>query len=128
MYEHGEGVGVDLARARELNERACALGYQWGCHNVAHMILAGAIAEEYSHAGALARQGCDAGHMPSCTVLGLFAERGLGMPVDGPLAVSLWEHACMQGTIDAPADGESCRNLAILFRDGRFVRRDSARV
>ena len=67
LYEAGEGIPQNLARAAELYERACEGGELGGCTNLALMYQAGAgVAQDALRAASLYQRACDGGEMLGC--------------------------------------------------------------
>ena len=70
MYETGEGVPRDFARAAELYRRACEGGEPLGCTNLGLLYAAGAgVPQDTTRAGGFFRVACEGGEQLGCTWL-----------------------------------------------------------
>lgn len=71
MYETGQGVGRDPARAAELYQRACDGGQLSGCTDVALLYDTGSgVNRDRDRAVELYRRACDGGEPLACDLLG----------------------------------------------------------
>ena len=110
MYLAGCGVPADETRAAELFERACDLGENLACGELA---LGSAVSAKDS--AELLTAGCNAGHARACRSLGTLIDRGPDVPGDATVAVALWEQGCRHG------DAESCLLAGRAYEPGGVV-------
>lgn len=136
MYDKGEGGDVDLDKAKALFEKACKLEDSMGCVNLGRFWRDGRVRGDVNLARAaeLFDQACKAGEddgcqqlnptveetrkdcektAKSCTNWGYLTEYGIGTTASTTLAMKLYEKGC---TAKSPI---GCRNLAIIYRDGK---------
>ncbi len=122
MYELGSGVPKDLARARELDERACK-DVAGACGQLAGMLADGIGGEkDEARAVALYRKACEAGNQQACLGLGVMLQSGRGAPKDAVQAAALFKRAC------EASDADACANLGALHLVGDGVSKDEARA
>jgi TPR repeat protein len=143
MYQTGEGVTQDLARAVILYQQACEGGLMQGCVNLGIMTqqrecdsgllrvcvnlgfmyyTGEGVVQDLARAVGLYRQACDGGVVLGCNNLGAMYDAGEGVIQDLARAVSLYRQACDGGEM------QGCANLGVMYGDGRGVARDSARA
>lgn len=104
-WEDGKGGQVDLSKALFYYEQACRLGTDQACPAQAR----------------LARQACDNGSLPGCTMRAAMHDQGVGGQINPEQAAKLYDYACRKGY--AP----SCVGLGVLHMNGRGVERDPRR-
>jgi TPR repeat protein len=123
LFEQGNGVGEDGARATALFTRACDAGSPLGCANLGLLFEGGlGVAKDEAHAAALYTKACDAGNTSGCSFLAFLLGEGRGVAKDEARSMALFTKACDGG------DGRSCLNLGSLFERGRGVTKDEARA
>jgi TPR repeat protein len=117
MYEQGQHVDKDEARAKRLFSRACRGGNAAACVSLGKLCLAAGHRDE--EAAALTFElGCDAGEAEGCYQLGLLRyQRGEHAGVRGPLS-----RACRQGHASA------CEGLGAMYLHGHGVKPDLRRA
>jgi len=113
MYELGEGVPRDAARALVLYEKACADDNERSCVNLGAALSRGVGTTQDEHrAGLLLSKACDAGEMLGCAILGqALLERIPRGPTDFARGRSLLERAC------AARERAACADLGDLLSD-----------
>ncbi len=118
LYRDGRGVEVDLVRARELLEQACAEGDALSCVDAAELTLV--VSANASQAAELLSQACNRGAGGACLRV-LRAERATA-PVAIQRERSLLEQAC------AGDDAEGCSLLGDAFLEGLIAPQSSAKA
>jgi len=116
LYRDGKGVEVDVVRARELLEQACAEGDALSCVDAAELTLV--VSADTSQATELLSQACNRGAGGACLRV-LRAERAAA-PVSVERERSLLERAC------AGDDAEGCSLLGDAFLEGLIAPQSSA--
>ena len=123
LYDKGEGVGQDHARAAKLYEQACNGGDARGCMYLGLAYSEGeGVPQDHARAAQFYQQACDRGLVGACYNLGLAYSAGEGVPMDRTRAVELYQQACDGGA------AEGCTNLGYLYGEGYGVRKDSAQA
>lgn len=113
MFETGQGVTRDLARAAELYGQACQLGDMEACTILGSMYHSGqGVARDMARAVSLHEQACDGGELTGCEALGLLHETGAGVLQDFTRAATLYREACDAGLASA------CSRLGMIFQNG----------
>jgi uncharacterized protein len=127
-YGSGRGAPLDLARAKMLEERACAGGNPDGCFNIGFASLFGMIGIERDtvRAAKLLEATCAGGHSNACFQLGWNHEFGRTVPRDYKRAVVFYQQAC-DAAVDA-TDMIACHFLGSAYDQGRGVTEDAARA
>ena len=125
-YGSGHGAPLDLARAKMLEERACAGGNADGCFNVGYASLLGLIGFERDalRAAKLLESACVGGHSNACFQLGWNYEMGRTVARNYERAAVFYQQAC-----DAERDSMGmmgCHFLAAAYDKGRGVKEDAA--
>ena len=121
LYDKGEEVDQDHARAAELYEQACDGGDARGCMGLGLAYSEGeGVPQDHARAAQFYEIACDDGYTAGCYNLGLAYSAGEGVPMDRRRAVELYQQACDGGV----AGG--CTNLGYLYGQGYGVRKDSA--
>ncbi|MFN4099162.1 MAG: tetratricopeptide repeat protein [Pararhodobacter sp.] len=101
--ELGEGVPMDVARAKDLYETACSGGEPQGCSYLGEVYRSGlGVQPDIEEAVRLFTLGCAGDDSYACVTLGDILAGGRGVPVDRPRALAVLEHACWLG------DPEGC--------------------
>jgi TPR repeat protein len=102
MYENGQGVTQDYARAAQLYDQACQGGYMRGCSNLGVMHRDGqGVTQDYARAAQLYEQACQGGYMGGCLNLGAAYYNGEGVSRDVDRALTLMRRACEGGNAQA---------------------------
>ena len=125
-YGTGRGAPQDLARAKTLEERACAGGNADGCFNIGFASLFGMIGIERDtiRAAQLLEATCAGGHSNACFQLGWNYEFGRTVPRDYKRAAVFYQQAC-----DAARDANDmmgCHFLGSAYAEGRGITEDGA--
>jgi TPR repeat protein len=123
LYESGDGVDKDEARAAGLYEKACAAGEVLGCYNLGSLYQEGrGVRKDERHAADLYEKACDAGNPAACYKLGTLYREGVGVGLDESHAATLYEKACAGG------EPKGCIGLGLLYEDGLGVEQDGSRA
>ncbi|MBI5482398.1 MAG: sel1 repeat family protein [Deltaproteobacteria bacterium] len=123
LYERGNGVPKDLARAVQLYDRACAAGYGAGCNDLALLYEHGkGVPKNPARAAALYLDGCNLEHFPACANLAWLHQGGRGVPRGLGRAAELYELACDGGA------GRACNNLGWMYSAGGEFPADPTRA
>jgi TPR repeat protein len=123
LYDNGQGVPADHARAAELYGMACD-GEHWpGCYNLGVLYDNGkGVPADPARAAELYGMACDGEEWGGCSNLGVLYANGRGVPADPARAAELYGMACV---------GENllgCANLGFLYENGKGVPADPARA
>lgn len=111
----------DIARAMELDRKACDAGSWRGCQWLAKMYEDGInTAPDLARALALYKRACDGGYSPGCEAYATGLERGYGGKPDHAAALAQSQKVCVENV----ADG--CVRVGRAYRDGLDVKRDLA--
>ncbi|MEZ5994542.1 MAG: tetratricopeptide repeat protein [Hyphomonadaceae bacterium] len=122
-YEQGEGVSVDLARARSLTERAANEGHLRAMHDLGVFYARGeGGASDDEAALGWFRRAAEAGVTDSQFNVGVFYERGRGVAADNDEALYWFMLAAKSGD-----DGAAAR-VSELSADMAPLRVDRARA
>jgi len=98
MFETGQGMPRDLARAATLYGQACQLGDMEGCTILGSMYHVGeGVPRDNARSVSLHEQACEGGEFVACESLGLLYETGGGVLVDYDRAATLYLQACDGG-------------------------------
>ncbi|QDG52389.1 sel1 repeat family protein [Persicimonas caeni] len=112
LYENGESVAKDEAKAKELYEQACQSQDPdaMACNNLAVMYQQGrAVEVDQDKAAELYRRACELGSMLGCRNLARRYLEGEGVEKSPARAAALLEKACQLG------HPEACPQLTYLF-------------
>lgn len=120
LYESGEGVKQDLAKARKLYETACSLNEATGCNNLSTLLAQSAKRADRARVIPLLEKGCELGAGVACGNLGGRYLLGADVAVDLPAAARVYKTACDNGI------GIACNNLGNFLVQGRGVKKDVA--
>ncbi|MDH3207057.1 MAG: carboxypeptidase regulatory-like domain-containing protein, partial [Gemmatimonadota bacterium] len=113
MFETGQGMPRDLARASALYGQACDLGDMEGCTILASMYGSGqGVERDMARAVSLHERACDGEEFTGCENLGLLYETGAGVLVDYPHSADLYGTACDGGLASA------CNRLGMMLQNG----------
>ncbi len=129
MYDSGQGVPKNQAKATQLYQKACDGGVQAACAKLRPTPKAGKAAQtgvrkSPAHGRAspaappppspadLAQQSCDAGQIADCTRLAAMYRKGEGVTKDDARAAVLLGYAC------AGKDAGACFDLALMHWHG----------
>lgn len=83
LYEEGEGVARDDAKAAQLYDKACYLGSASACNNLSIQYRQGrGVKKDVKKANDLAKKACDAGKPQGCTFIGKAYYGGEGVKKD----------------------------------------------
>lgn len=152
LYQNGQGVKQNGAKALELHSKACESGYNFGCFNAAGMYYSGiaGVKRDFAKARSYAKKGCELDEAGTCNALGNMYAIGDGVAKDEAKALDLFEKACsldlgvgcanagglyyskqQYGKARKMAEkgceldsGEACGGLASLYIEGKGVRQD----
>jgi hypothetical protein len=107
-----------------LQERACTLGEEHGCHAAGYWYASGyvGVARNASLATGYFGQGCDLGHADSCRDYATRLADGRGVKADPARAAALLAERCLDG------DGASCETYGDWMAVGRGVKADHDRA
>lgn len=123
LYEFGDSVKQNQARAAALYERACGGGVVRACGKLAGMFVNGVgVRQDFMRAVHFYRLACDGGIPQYCGELGYMHYSGEGVTRDYYRASALFERACNDG------DPYGCSGLAAMYQNGVGVARDTARA
>jgi uncharacterized protein len=116
-YLEGRGAEKNRARAVELFEKACALGFPPSCEQLGTMELAGRHALRKARAADYFKRACDRSWPAGCERLGslLWANHH---SEDDVAAAAAWEQACAAGL------PKSCQHLADALARGKRITPD----
>ena len=83
LYEEGEGVARDDAKAAQLYDKACYIGSASACNNLSIQYRQGrGVKKDVKKANDLAKKACDAGKPQGCTFIGKAYYGGEGVKKD----------------------------------------------
>lgn len=120
LYETGDGVGEDLAAARQWYTKASAGGLLDAAYNLAVLTLTGAGGPpNVPRAIKLLRSAAQKGHIPSAFTLGEIYESGSFIPRNIADALGWYKKAAVESS------GANLR-LAQLYSEGKDVAKDDA--
>jgi len=107
MYDIGEGVVQDWAKAVVLYQKACDAGNEWGCNNLGTMYDKGTgVAQDKAKAAALFQKACNDGIALGCNNLAAMHDKGTDVAPDQTKTVPLQQRAC------APGETSGCEAVA----------------
>lgn len=110
VYEKGDGVPRDLARALSAFEGGCEARSGWACAKAGTYHRAGTtVPPDALAAIRFFERGCDYGSAWSCNVLGEVVRDGEVLPRDPARALSLFEKACQKGSAAGCANGRALK-------------------
>jgi TPR repeat protein len=119
LYESGQGVAQDYAKAREWYEKAAAKGDAIAMSNLGGLYADGrGVAQDYAKAREWYEKAADKGNAIAMSNLGLLYESGQGVAQDYAKAGEWYEKAAAKGNAIAMS------NLGGLYADGRGVAQD----
>ena len=123
LYERGQGVAQDYAKAREWYEKAAAKGDAIAMSNLGGLYGGGrGVAQDYAKAREWSEKAADKGNAIAISNLGLLYESGQGVAQDYAKAREWYEKAAANGNAIAMS------NLGGLYADGRGVAQDYAKA
>lgn len=158
LYENGQGVKQDGAKALELYIKTCKNNLGFGCESAAKIYYFGeaGMAKDYTKARSYFAKACELDAPVACLALGdLYASGQGGAAKNKTRALDLYKKACglnlgagcfevatillneMQQYADARKlyekgcglrNADSCHNLALLYGRGQGVRQDLAKA
>jgi TPR repeat protein len=113
MFETGQGMPRDLARAAAVYGQACELGDLEGCTILGSMYDTGqGVTRDRARAVSLHERACDGGEPVGCENLAVLYETGTGVLVDYSRAAELYRAACDGGL------GSGCNQLGMMLQNG----------
>jgi TPR repeat protein len=116
MFETGEGIDRDLAKAASRYGQGCQLGDMEACTILGAMYLQGqGVTRDLARAVSLHERACDGGELRGCEALGLMYETGSGVLADYTRAAQLYRQACDGGM------ASSCNRLGMIMQNGQGV-------
>ena len=116
IYDNGDGVPKDLAKAWPYLEKACRANHLRGCHEAALWLEYGAgVVEDRARAAEMFGETCERGYSKACAYAGDLYERGEylaggGAPRDLEKAERFYRKGCDAG------EAFSCTSLQHLLR------------
>ena len=122
LYERGDRIAMDLAKAAELYQKACDANNASGCSYLGYAYSEGrGVAVDKAHALELVKKGCDGGSPRGCNNIAFAYEKGTMVAKDLKRAEELYQGACDK------KDGLACENLGRLAALGRASARATTR-
>jgi TPR repeat protein len=116
MFETGEGMPRDLARAATLYGQACDLGDMEGCTILGAMYASGqGVQRDLARAVGLQERACEGGDFVGCEGLGMLYEMGTGVLADYTRAADLYMEACDGGL------ASGCNRLGNMALNGSGI-------
>ncbi len=96
LYAKGQGrdVPVDLTHARAAAKKACDLGSSDGCTGQSALAKVTSTGTTTAEAAQMLEDGCNAGQLRTCVMLGQTLMNGSGGVVDRRRAIALFQKAC----------------------------------
>jgi TPR repeat protein len=123
LYQNGQGVAQDYAKAREWYEKAAAKGDANAMFSLGGLYESGAgVAQDYAKARGWYEKGADEGGAEAMTNLGVLYEKGYGVTQDRAMAREWFEKAADKG------EAEAMTNLGWLYQNGQDVAQDYAKA
>ena len=123
LYESGQGVAQDYAKAREWYEKAAAKGDAIAMSNLGGLCADGrGVAQDYARAREWYEKAADKGNAIAMSNLGLLYESGQGVAQDYAKAGEWYEKASAKGNAIAMS------NLGLLYESGQGVAQDYAKA
>jgi len=123
LYESGQGVAQDYAKAREWYEKAAAKGDAIAMSNLGGLCADGrGVAQDYARAREWYEKAADKGNAIAMSNLGLLYESGQGVAQDYAKAGEWYEKAAAKGNAIAMS------NLGLLYESGQGVAQDYAKA
>ncbi|MGC1506750.1 MAG: tetratricopeptide repeat protein, partial [Sulfitobacter sp.] len=119
MYQNGNGVGQDEARAAEIFQMACDKGeVLTGCFNIGIMYQNGiGVGQDEARAAGLYQMACTVGNEASCFNLGIMYQNGNGVGQDEARAVELYQMACDKGNTNGCTNAQYIMNTKRLLKE-----------
>jgi TPR repeat protein len=108
LYDEGEGVLKNGAKAFDYYKKACDLGDQWGCNNYGYSLIEIDKVKNAAKGIELITLACDKQIGLACHNLGYYHYKGEIVAKDIKKAVYLYDKACIMG------DKEACKQLPQL--------------
>lgn len=119
IYEEGEIIKKDYAKALTFYEKSCTLGNAEGCMYLAYMYdEAMGVKQDYVVAMKYYKKACAGENIIGCRFLGYLYDEGLGAKQDYKKAHELYVKACKG------EDEYACYNLGYMYRKGNGVTKD----
>jgi uncharacterized protein YdaT len=123
LYENGQGVPQDYAKAREWYEKAAASGYTDAMANLGFLYGKGqGVPQDYAKAREWYEKAAAAGSVYAMNSLGRLYQDGLGVPQDYAKSREWYEKAAAAGSADA------MNSLGMLYESGQSVPQDFAKA
>ena len=123
LYENGQGVPQDCAKAAELYQKAADAGNPRALKYLGVLYKNGwGVPQDYAKAAALFQKAVDAGVTTAIFHLGVLYKNGQGVPQDFAKAAAL-----LQKAVDA-GDFFAMYPLGVLYANGRGVSQDCAKA
>ena len=123
LYENGQGVPQDCAKAAELYQKAADAGDTRALKYLGVLYKNGwGVPQDYAKAAALFQKAVDAGVTTAIFHLGVLYKNGQGVPQDFAKAAAL-----LQKAVDA-GDFFAMYPLGVLYANGRGVSQDCAKA
>src|SRR5215831_1700228 len=123
LYQNGQGVAQDYAKAREWYEKAAAKGDANAMFSLGGLYDSGAgVAQDHAKAREWYEKGADKGEAEAMTNLGVLYENGHGVTQDHAKAREWFEKAADKGEAEAMA------NLGWLYQNGQGGAQDYAKA
>ena len=123
LYENGQGVPQDCAKAAELYQKAADAGDTRALKYLGVLYNNGrGVPQDYAKAAELFQKAADAGNSDAMNNLGVLYLNGRGIPQDYAKAAELYQKAADAGDTDAMS------NLGLLYENGRGVPQDCAKA
>ncbi|BAF71571.1 tetratricopeptide repeat protein [Sulfurovum sp. NBC37-1] len=109
LFEYGEGVKQNLAKAKQYYKKSCQLQLGKGCWNLAHILI-----KEHNIQAALEydREGCKLNYSNACSDLGFLYEKGESIEPNYSQAKKYYQKACNFG------NKSSCKKYTYLDKNG----------
>lgn len=123
MYDEGEKIARDYAKAAEYATKACDLGHARACVRIGYMYENGqGVKQDYIKARELYQKSCDGGDYGGCSNLGVLYDDGQGVKQNYAKAREYYQKACDGG------NARGCANLGILYHNGIGVKQNYAKA
>jgi len=123
MYEEGQGVEKNVAKAKYYYEQACALNNSTALYNLGALYEDGqGIEKNLAKAKGYYEKSCGLGNGAAMTNLGCMYEDGLAVEKDLVKAKEYYEQACVLNNSTA------MNNLGAMYQSGRGVKKDLAKA
>jgi TPR repeat protein len=123
MYENGEGVTKDAAKAFEWYQKAAEKGYAKAQVNLGEMYLNGrGVGQDEAKAFEWFKKAAVQGNADAQFNLGWMYSNGWGIDLDDDKAFEWYQKAAKKGNAEAQY------NLGVMYSDGRGVTKDAAKA